>query len=173
MWIAEGAVRENIVSGQIPLAISFLTFLNTDRSQRGSWPLPTTPGLRPPLCIESSCADEVAARAPYHEWIEDNISEGTECHVVGQSQLFGHATQKVVRGLRTEAEKSWYPHLFNADENIPYVSLAPEISYYDIDQMGASEKREFLSWYETNVKNEVFDNRLVMESYCQVDVTVL
>ena len=32
---------------------------------------------------------------------------------------------------------------------------------------------EFLSWYEAVAKSEVFDNRRVLERYCQADVTVL
>jgi hypothetical protein len=39
--------------------------------------------------------------------------------------------------------------------------------------MHESERKEFLSWYETVVKKEVFDNRRVLGSYCQGDVKVL
>ena len=39
--------------------------------------------------------------------------------------------------------------------------------------MHESERTEFLSWYETVVKKEVFDNRRVLESYCQADVMLL
>jgi hypothetical protein len=35
------------------------------------------------------------------------------------------------------------------------------------------ERKEILSWYENVVKKEEFDNRRVLESYCQADVTVL
>ena len=38
--------------------------------------------------------------------------------------------------------------------------------------MCASERSEFLAWYECQ-KFEVFDNRGVLESYCQDDVNVL
>jgi hypothetical protein len=71
------------------------------------------------------------------------------------------------------AKKSWYPHLFNTTENMNYVGPAPYISYYDIDHMHESERKEFLSWYETVAKTEVFDNRRILERYCQADVTVL
>jgi hypothetical protein len=54
-----------------------------------------------------------------------------------------------------------------------YVGPAPDVSYYDFDQMSESERKEFLSWYETAVKNQVFDDRRVIESYRQADVTVL
>jgi hypothetical protein len=69
--------------------------------------------------------------------------------------------------------KSWYPHLFNTTKSINYVSPAPDVSYYDIHHMHESEKKEFLSWYETVAKTEVFDNRRMLERYCQADVTVL
>jgi len=50
------------------------------------------------------------------------------------------------------AVKSWYTHLFNTTENVKYVGPAPNISYYDVDQMHESERKEFLSWYETTKK---------------------
>ena len=39
--------------------------------------------------------------------------------------------------------------------------------------MRKSKAKDFLSWYETVAKNEVFDNRRVLERYCQAGVTVL
>jgi len=38
--------------------------------------------------------------------------------------------------------------------------------------MSVAERREFLAWYERH-KEAVFDNRPVLEAYCQNDVTVL
>jgi uncharacterized protein (DUF3084 family) len=38
--------------------------------------------------------------------------------------------------------------------------------------MGAAEREEFLEWYEGQ-KSELFDNKRVLESYYQDDVTVL
>jgi hypothetical protein len=38
--------------------------------------------------------------------------------------------------------------------------------------MSESERREFLDWYEGH-KGELFDNKRVLETYCQDDVTVL
>jgi G:T-mismatch repair DNA endonuclease (very short patch repair protein) len=54
-----------------------------------------------------------------------------------------------------------------------YVGPAPDASYYDIDHMHQVERKEFLVWYEAVAKKEVFDNRRVLEVYCQADVTVL
>jgi len=40
--------------------------------------------------------------------------------------------------------------------------------------MNESEKRDFIAWYEIQKnKSVVFDNRRVLETYCQDDVTVL
>jgi hypothetical protein len=39
--------------------------------------------------------------------------------------------------------------------------------------MHKSERKVFLSWYETFAKKEVFDKRRVLESNCQADMTVL
>jgi hypothetical protein len=48
----------------------------------------------------------------------------------------------------------------------------PGIEYFGADEMGESERKAFLSWYSER-KDEVFDNRRILERYCQDDVTVL
>ena len=48
----------------------------------------------------------------------------------------------------------------------------PDISYYGIDEMSAGKQTEFLEWYD-NQRFVLFDNRSVLETYCQDDVTVL
>jgi hypothetical protein len=53
-----------------------------------------------------------------------------------------------------------------------YVGPIPDISYYGADAMSDAERNEFLEWYETQ-KTEIFNNRRVLEEYCQADVTVL
>jgi hypothetical protein len=40
----------------------------------------------------------------------------------------------------------------------------PGIEYFGADEMGESDRREFLSWYAEQ-KEEVFDNRKVSEQY--------
>jgi len=42
---------------------------------------------------------------------------------------------------------------------------------YGVAEMGESERKEFVSWYDAQ-KHTVFDNRRVLEKYCQDDVTV-
>jgi hypothetical protein len=49
------------------------------------------------------------------------------------------------------------PHLFNTTENMKYVGPSPDVSYYGIDQMHGSERKEFQSWYETVAKKEMCD----------------
>ena len=46
----------------------------------------------------------------------------------------------------------------------------PDISLYGDDKMSASERREFMAWYDEQ-KERV--NRRVLEDYCQDDVTML
>jgi hypothetical protein len=70
------------------------------------------------------------------------------------------------------ASKSWYPHYFNTMANLDYVVQIPVIEYYGVNEMGVSERTEFLAWYEEQ-KSVVFNNRQTLESYCQDDVTVL
>jgi hypothetical protein len=70
-----------------------------------------------------------------------------------------------------QVSKSWYPHYFNTEENLDYIGTILDITYYGASEMAESERIDFLEWYEGQ-KVEVFDNRRVLESYCQDDVTV-
>ena len=67
--------------------------------------------------------------------------------------------------------KSWYPHYFNTEDNIDYIGPLPDVSYYVVNEMGEGERNEFLEWYGT--QEPPFDNRRMLEQYCQDDVTVL
>jgi len=67
---------------------------------------------------------------------------------------------------------SWYPHYFNTNENMNYVGEIPDVSYFGADAMSTKERAEFLTWYEGQ-RSTVFDNRNILEAYCQDDVTVL
>jgi hypothetical protein len=64
------------------------------------------------------------------------------------------------------------PHYFNTKANVDYVSPIPDTKYYGADAMSEGKRREFLAWYDKE-KINVFDNRFVLEQYCQDDVTVL
>jgi len=68
--------------------------------------------------------------------------------------------------------KSWYPHYFNSLGNLNYMGPIPDISYYGVDVTRQDERKEFLVSYESQ-RSQTFENRHVLESYCQDDVTVL
>ena len=61
--------------------------------------------------------------------------------------------------------KTWYPHYFNAKENMNYFGEIPDISYYGSDTLSAKDREEFLAWYEGQ-SFEVCDNRNILEAYC-------
>jgi len=46
------------------------------------------------------------------------------------------------------------------------------MEYYGVNEMREEERKEFLVLYESQ-RYETFDNRHVLESYCQHDVAVL
>jgi hypothetical protein len=48
----------------------------------------------------------------------------------------------------------------------------PDISYYGVDAKSHSEREEFFAWYEGQM-GTTFNNRQMLEAYCQDDVTVL
>jgi hypothetical protein len=80
--------------------------------------------------------------------------------------------RKLPQAFGLTARKSWYPHLFNTEENLNYVGPIPDVSYYSTNEMDKSERAEFLAWYEGQ-RDSVFDTPLVLETYCQYDVTAL
>ena len=82
------------------------------------------------------------------------------------------ALRKLPEAFGLEATKSWYPHYFNTEANLDYVGPIPGIEQYGVAEMRDSERKEFMSWYDEQ-KDKVFDNRRVLEQYCQDDVTVL
>jgi hypothetical protein len=82
------------------------------------------------------------------------------------------ALRKLPEAFGLTVAKSCYPHYFNTRAILDYVGKIPDISYYGVDEMIASERVEFLAWYEGQ-KVEVFDNRRVWESYRQDDMNVL
>lgn len=73
------------------------------------------------------------------------MSEGRECHMVGESQL---PLRNLPEAFSLTAVKS-YPHFFKTAENMNYVGPPPGVSYYDVDQMHESGRKELLSWYST------------------------
>ena len=70
-------------------------------------------------------------------------------------------------GLR--AAKVCYLH-FNTEENLKHVGSIPDTSYYGIGEMSAGERTEFLECYDGK-RSVLFDNRHVLETYSQNDVT--
>jgi hypothetical protein len=80
--------------------------------------------------------------------------------------------RKLSEAFVLSVRKSWYPHYFNTKINLNYVVPMPDINQYVADVMSLSERREFMAWYDEQ-KDKVFDNRRVLEKYCQCDVKVL
>jgi len=80
--------------------------------------------------------------------------------------------RKLPEAFGLSVTKYWYPHYFNTNTNVNYVGPIPDVSYFGVHEMGISERGEFMTWY-VGQKNRVFDNKLVLEKYCQDDVTVL
>jgi hypothetical protein len=70
-----------------------------------------------------------------------------------------------------DATKSWYPHYFNKNTNLDYVRPIPDVSYFGVEEISVTERMEFMTWYDDH-KNKVFDNKLVLEKYCQDDVSL-
>ena len=77
--------------------------------------------------------------------------------------------RKLPEAFRISVTISWYPHNFNKNKNLNYVGPIPEVSYFVVDEMSISERREFMTCHDDQ-KNKVFDNKLVLQKYFQDDV---
>lgn len=93
---------------------------------------------------------------------ENIVPEGGERQIVSLNYM-PMPLRKLPEAFGLSAEKSWYPHLFNTTKDMNYGGLAPDVSYYSVDQMHESERKEFLSWYQTVAK--VFHNGHVRDRY--------
>ena len=82
------------------------------------------------------------------------------------------ALRKLSDTFGLTVSKSWYPHYFNTRANLDYVGKFLGLSYYRVDEMSASEREDFLAWYEGQ-RDQLFDNRRVLASYSQDAVSVL
>jgi hypothetical protein len=65
--------------------------------------------------------------------------------------------RKLPEAFGLQVSKSWYPHYFNAEENLDYVGTIPDIAYYGASEMSESESSDFIAWYEGQ-KAAVFHN---------------
>jgi len=52
--------------------------------------------------------------------------------------------RKIPEAPELSVTKSWYPHLFNTQANHNYVGPIPDMSQFGADEIGESERKEFL-----------------------------
>ena len=72
-----------------------------------------------------------------------------------------------------ELKKGYFPHLFNTIGNQDYVGQMPDKNYFDPDSMPASERANFLKWYEENKHIQNYNLQAEMKAYCRSDVDIL
>jgi hypothetical protein len=80
--------------------------------------------------------------------------------------------RKLSGAFRLTSSKSWNPHYFKKWKTWIMLGRFQNPSDYGVEEMSAGERTEFLAWYEEQ-KSLAFNNRQVLELYCQDDVTVL
>ena len=73
--------------------------------------------------------------------------------------------RKLPEAFGPASEISWYPYLFNTAENMNYVGPMTDVSYYGLDEMSHSDRKDFLARYELK-RHELSDNRRALEQYC-------
>jgi hypothetical protein len=79
------------------------------------------------------------------------------------------ALPKLTEAFWLTVSNSGYPQYLNTQAALDYVGKIPDLSYCGANEMGASERREFLVWNEGQ-KFEFFNNRGVLQSCNPSDV---
>jgi hypothetical protein len=77
----------------------------------------------------------------YYAWSQNHKYENGAFSIFGQRVLLPCALRKLPESFGLQVTKSWYPHYFNAEENLHYVGPMPDISYYGVDEMGEGSVR--------------------------------
>ena len=104
--------------------------------------------------------------------VKDHLHEDGTPDICRQRLVPADAFKQATRAIRVSARKSWNPHFFNTRANLNYVGQIPDVRLYGVDEMSASEREDFLAWYDRE-KHREFDNTRVLKDYCQDDCTVL
>ena len=68
--------------------------------------------------------------------------------------------------------KGYFPHLFNTKNNQDYIGPMPPLESYGARNMSKEKRDKLTVWYEQN-KNELFNFKEQLFSYCESDVDVL
>ena len=105
------------------------------------------------------------------ERAENNINENVTSEVHRHFKFLPFLLRKLSSAFGLTASKGCYPHYFNTPEKLDCVCSIPDTNY-GIDKMTAGERAEFLALYDTQ-RSVLSDNRRVLETFCQNDVTVL
>ena len=124
--------------------------------------------------------DIIQNRAIFLKWKREVIAKGLKIISIKMENLVFFdsvsflpcALRKLREAFGLQTIKSWYPYYFNTEENYDYVDRMLDISYYGVDEMSGADRKEFLAWYVTR-NSQLFDKRLVLDAYCQDDITVL
>lgn len=63
-----------------------------------------------------------------------------------------------------ESKKGFFPHFFNTEANQHYVGPFPSPDFYNPDDMSASDRQVFSTWYEQQ-RDRVFDFQHGFQAY--------
>jgi hypothetical protein len=100
------------------------------------------------------CVQQFCSQCESTEDVEKDCSRcGRRIHSfwqdpVGDFLSYLCEQRKLPDAFGLTSSKSWYPHYFNTNENLKYIGRIPHVSFYGLCEMGETERREFLAWYE-------------------------
>jgi hypothetical protein len=68
-------------------------------------------------------------------------------HFLDSISYLPMSLRKLPEAFGLLSSKSWFRHFYNTKANLNYVCPIPDIQYFRADEMGAGERKDFLSWY--------------------------
>ncbi|KAK4885665.1 hypothetical protein RN001_001936 [Aquatica leii] len=81
---------------------------------------------------------------------------------------------KLPKTFNFPGSKGYFPHFFNTLANQNYIGPMPAAHYYGYDEMPVLTRKEFLKWYDEQVKSDVvFNFQTEIIKYCIDDVSIL
>lgn len=79
--------------------------------------------------------------------------------------FFGVALSKLPSMFNLScADKGYYPHFFNTNDNYNYEGIMPDPKFYGFDAMKENDRKKFLQWYNTQ-NGCVFNNKKELLKY--------
>jgi len=93
-------------------------------------------------------------------------------HFLDSLNYLPMSLKSMPKSFELTCKKGYYPHFFNAADDLVYVGSYPEPKFYGADFMSGDGRTQFSAWYE-GVKDKILKDREELLAHCMDDVNAL